>query len=103
MNLKTFTIRSFCIMVLFLFIINICFSQSQRDLVKGNLIQFNDNGAWCWYQDERAIVDITGNKIIMCSDASANGVGGSPRSGDLECVMFDLQTRTNKKYTLRKE
>ena len=27
------------------------------DQVSGNLIQFNDNGAWCWYQDERAVID----------------------------------------------
>ncbi len=28
-----------------------------RDQVNGNLIQFSDNGAWCWYQDERSVVD----------------------------------------------
>jgi hypothetical protein len=27
------------------------------DYVAGTLIVFNDNGAWSWYQDERAIVD----------------------------------------------
>jgi hypothetical protein len=29
--------------------------QNARDLVKGNLVQFNDNGAYCRYQDERAL------------------------------------------------
>ncbi len=24
------------------------------DEVAGNLIQFNGNGAWCWYQDPRS-------------------------------------------------
>jgi len=25
-------------------------SQTARDLIEGNLIQINDNGAWRWYQ-----------------------------------------------------
>jgi hypothetical protein len=44
-------------------VITICFisitvsAQVAKDLVDGNLIQFNDNGAWCWYPDEWAVVD----------------------------------------------
>jgi hypothetical protein len=67
-------------------------AQEVRDVVSGNLIQFNDNGAWCWYQDERAVVDIVGGKLIIGSDASGSGVGGSSRSGNIEAVIFDLQT-----------
>lgn len=75
-------------------------SQDARDLVKGNLIQFNDNGAWCWYQDERAVVDVTRGKLIVGSDASDNGVGGSPRNGDIEAVIFDLQNGQSQRYAL---
>ena len=32
---------------------------SGNDAVVGTKIQFNDNGGWCWYQDERAVVDKT--------------------------------------------
>ena len=46
------------------------FAQTGEDLVEGNLIQFNNNGAWCWYQDERAIVDTEQGKLILGSDAS---------------------------------
>jgi hypothetical protein len=67
---------------------------SPRDLVTGNLIQFNDNSAWCWYQDERAVVEQTGGKLIVGGDASAAGVGGSPRNGAVDGVVFDLQTGT---------
>ena len=35
---------------------------SGNDAVVGSLIQFNDNGGWCWYQDERAVVDTTGQQ-----------------------------------------
>jgi hypothetical protein len=37
------------------------YSQGE-DIVEGNLIQFNDNGFWCWYQDERAVIDVNNNK-----------------------------------------
>jgi hypothetical protein len=77
------------------------FSQTPRDLVKGNLIQFNDNGGWCWYQDERAVIDIVGGKLLLGSDGSSLGVGGSPRSGDVEAVLFDLKTRSLQRFTLK--
>src|SRR6185369_7395863 len=65
---------------------------SRRDLVSGNLIQFNDNGAWSWYMDERAVVDKAGRKLIVGSDASGSGVGSAPRNGNIEAVIFDLET-----------
>ncbi|RIK55718.1 hypothetical protein DCC62_31105, partial [candidate division KSB1 bacterium] len=76
------------------------FGQDARDLVRGNLIQFNDNGAWCWYQDERAVVDKAHGKLIVGSDASDNGVGGPPRNGDIEAVIFDLQNGRSQRYAL---
>ncbi|HTY86189.1 MAG TPA: BNR-4 repeat-containing protein [Candidatus Acidoferrum sp.] len=71
-----------------------------RDLVNGNLIQFNDNGAWTWYSDERAIVDPTGGKLVVGSDASGSGLGGSPRNGGVEAALFDLQSGTSQRFTL---
>ena len=35
--------------------------------VNGDLITFNDSGGWCWYQDERAIVDTDTNQLIIGS------------------------------------
>ena len=72
-----------------------------RDLVAGNLIQFNDNGTWCWFQDERAVVDVGGGKIVVGSVASASGRGGSPREGDVEASIFDLANGTSQRYTLK--
>ncbi|MDZ7261252.1 MAG: T9SS type A sorting domain-containing protein [candidate division KSB1 bacterium] len=78
------------------------FGQDARDIVDGNLIQFNDNGAWCWYQDERAVVDVAGGKLIIGSDASGAGVGGSSRNGNIEAVIYDLQTGLLQKFVLMK-
>ena len=42
--------------------------------------------------DERAVVDQIGDRLIVGGDASASGVGGSPRNGAVEAAVFDLQT-----------
>ena len=71
-----------------------------RDLVGGNLIQFNDNGAWTWYSDERAIVDSAGGKLVVGVDANGAGLGGSPRNGAIEAAIFDIPGGTSQKTTL---
>ncbi len=63
--------------------------------VNGELVQFNDNGGWCWYQDERVIVDQEAGKIILSSVAS----GGS-RDTDVEVVHWDLATEQGERHTL---
>ncbi|HTQ07015.1 MAG TPA: hypothetical protein VMI54_24320 [Polyangiaceae bacterium] len=60
-----------------------------------SIIQFNDNGAWCWYQDERALVDTKANKLIIGSVAS----GGS-RNGNIEAVIYDLASKKSTLYTV---
>lgn len=55
-------------------------------------IVFNDNGVWCWFQDERAIVH--NNKLIIGSVADASGTDGSSRDGNIEVVQYDLSTST---------
>jgi len=80
----------------------VAFGQIQRDLVSGNLIQFNDNGVWCWYQDERAVVDTAGRRLMVGSVANNRGVGGSSRDGDIDVVFFDFQSRMSQRFTLAK-
>ena len=52
------------------------------------LMTFNNNGAWCWYQDERVIIH--DNKLIMGSVACGSGTGGSSRNGNIEVTTYDL-------------
>lgn len=92
----------------YLFIILLLFAtiqltaQAQKDFVFGNVIQFNDNGLWCWFQDERAIVDIAKEKIILGSSACQTGFGGSNRTGLNEAVIFDIKSRRSIRYNLGK-
>ncbi len=55
----------------------------------GPLITFNDNGGWCWYQDERAVVDSKAGKLVIGSVAF-----GGNRNGNVEAVVYDLAAKT---------
>lgn len=77
-------------------------AQTIKDKVYGNLIQLNDNGMWCWYQDERAVVDKEKGKLILGSVAyfgSQGGIGAG-RNGTIEAVLFDLHSYASKRYRL---
>lgn len=64
-------------------------SPSGADFVaNGPLITFNDDGGWCWYQDERAVVDAKGGKLVVGSMAFLDA-----RKGNIETVIYDLATR----------
>ena len=50
----------------------------------------NDNGAWCWFQDERALVDQETQTLVVGSIAAAEGQGGEGRAGNVELTIVDL-------------
>jgi len=81
---------------------SVLFAQEAKDIVHGNLIQFNDNGLWCWFQDERAVVDTVESKLILGGDASQAGVGYSARNGAIEAVIYDFPSGTSERYQLAK-
>jgi hypothetical protein len=68
---------------------------SGSNAVFGSMITFNDNGGWCWYQDERAVVDTAKNKLVIATEAS----GGS-RNGQTEAVIYDIAMNKSTRYTL---
>jgi hypothetical protein len=71
------------------------------DLVMGNLVQFNDNGNWTWYSDERSVVDAARGNLIVGSDASPAGMGGSARGGDVEVVIYSVTNGSWQRFTLK--
>ena len=54
----------------------------------GEIITFNDNGGWCWYQDERAIVHK--GRLIIGSVAHRSGTDGARRGGNVQITTYDL-------------
>ncbi len=63
-----------------------------RDTVAGTLIQFNANGGWCWYQDERAVVDLAHGQLLVGSIGSYGGLGGQTNDGLVQTCHYDLTT-----------
>src|SRR4051794_23399580 len=41
------------------------------DNVAGNLVNFNNDGMWSWYMDERAIIDSTNGKLLISANSSS--------------------------------
>ncbi|GAB3658167.1 BNR-4 repeat-containing protein [Glycomyces tarimensis] len=58
-------------------------------------IVVNDNGAWCWFQDERVLVDPRTQTLVAGSIAAPEGPGGESRSGNVELAVVDLRTGTS--------
>src|SRR5690625_3327633 len=52
----------------------------------------NDNGAWCWFQDERALIDPVAGTLLVGSIAAPEGAGGAERAGNVELAVHDLAT-----------
>ena len=55
----------------------------------------NDNGAWCWFQDERAVVDPGAGLLVVGSIAAPEGPGGADRAGNVELAVADLRAGTS--------
>jgi hypothetical protein len=70
------------------------------DQVASNLILFNDNGAWCWYQDPRVLLDPPTGTLLIGSVAAPQGPGGEQRRGNVELVCYDPATGTRRLVVL---
>ncbi len=70
------------------------------DEVAGKLITFNDNGAWCWYQDPRVLHDSKNNTLLIASVAASEGAGGSTRGGDVDVVSYELGSGKSSRFVL---
>ena len=76
-----------------------CPALAPATIAAKDIIQFNDNGGWCWYQDERALVDTKAGKFIIGSVASSET--DTARNSDQEVVIYDIASGDKKKYTLQ--
>ena len=73
----------------------------QQDVVHGNLIQFSQNGIWCWFQDERAVVDTNANKLVVGYIQNKGGLGGSGADGDVSAAIWDVERGTATRSVLK--
>ena len=75
--------------------------QQPADQVAGKLVLFNDNGQWCWYQDERAIYDPVADMIVFSSIGHSSAYGGAARDGDQDISAFHVASGTRFRTTVR--
>jgi hypothetical protein len=75
-------------------------SAEETNQVAGNLITFNTNGAWSWYQDERVIVDAAAGKLLMSAAADVSGTDGAARNGDIDVVSHDIASGQTNRFVL---
>jgi hypothetical protein len=71
--------------------------------VAGALLELNDNGAWSWFMDERAVVQ--DGKLIVGSVRSVGSFDGGkqdPDWGNLEVSVCDLAAGTTKRTVLHR-
>ena len=52
------------------------------------VITFKENGSWCWFQDERAIIH--NNQLIFGTVADRYGKNGEALDGNIEVTSYDL-------------
>jgi hypothetical protein len=66
----------------------------QKDRVVGNTMLINDNGGWCWYQDDKIIYDPCGGNVITSTAAHGSGFGGvsGTRTNDMDTTTFNIAT-----------
>jgi hypothetical protein len=60
------------------------YGATEKDFVDGELVTFNTNGVWCWFQDERAVVDTVKQKLVVGSVTSGGGI---------EATIYDLAAK----------
>ncbi|APR82223.1 Hypothetical protein A7982_07572 [Minicystis rosea] len=77
-----------------------CSAEEAAPAAASDVVVFNDNGGWCWYQDERVIFDPRAGALLIGSVASAKGPGGKTRGGDVDLVSYDVDTGEKTRVTL---
>ncbi len=71
--------------LLLFFMMAACDDKAQKVIV------FKENGSWCWFQDERAIIH--NNQLIFGSVADRYGKNGEALDGNIEVTSYDLESR----------
>ncbi len=56
----------------------------------------NNDGAWCWFQDERVLV----HRGYLIAGSVANGRFGPDRKGDIDLVLYHLESGTTRRIEL---
>jgi hypothetical protein len=75
----------------------------QKDRVAGNMMLLNDNGGWCWYQDDKIIYDPVAGNILISTAGDNTGFGGknNTRYNDVDATTFKIATGKRTRALMR--
>lgn len=76
------------------------FSTTTEPMFKADPWVVNRNGAWCWYQDERALIDPDRGLLVVGSVAAPEGEDGQARAGNVELTVTDLSSARSRVVVL---
>jgi BNR repeat-containing family member len=94
-------VRAICLFVATVMVLTMGLGKTlAADRVAGNLIQFNENGAWCWYQDPRLVVDPANQTLLVSSVATEEGFDGKNRGGDVDVVAYHFDSGARERFVL---
>jgi len=74
------------LLIIVSFLASACQNQDNK------VLTFKENGSWCWFQDERAIIH--NNQLIFGSVADRYGKNGEAVDGNIDVTTYDLETNT---------
>lgn len=71
------------------------------DVVAGNMMLINDNGGWCWYQDDKIYYDPCGGNVLTSTAGQGSGFGGvgGTRSSAMDSTTFNIATGNRSRFT----
>jgi hypothetical protein len=93
--------------VLLTILLTVCLSQpafsDPCDIVAGNMILLNDNGGWCWYQDEKIAYDPCVGNVLMSTASASYGFGGvgGARNSVVDATTFNIATGKRTRVAMR--
>jgi lysophospholipase L1-like esterase len=74
--------------------------KAQKPSAWPSLTTFNDNGAWCWFQDPRVAYDPANQTLLICSVAACDGKDGDKRGGDIDVATYWLKDGRTRRFVL---
>ncbi len=85
--------------VIFLLTLMLCPRHSAlAEIVPDDLRELSDNGGWCWFQGERAI--LLEDMLVVGAVADDSGDGGEDRQGDIDVIVHNTENNETSIVTI---
>lgn len=80
-HLQRFSVLVWCSILVFQATL---FSQDESNYIDSKLYEYINDGSWCWFQDERAVVDAAKDKLV---------IGTANMNAGVDLIIFDIKAK----------